>query len=108
MPVPASFGGLSPVHPCFSWTSLEAQVWTQPSSGGLASAEGKDHLASPAGNTLSKAAQDTVGLLSSRVTLLINVQLGVHQDLFCRAAFQLCAPQHVLVPGAVPLRTSPH
>lgn len=35
------------------------------------------------------------------------VQLGVHQDpqvLFCRAAFQLVSPQHILVHGVVVLQ----
>lgn len=36
--------------------------------------------------------------------LLIHIQLGIHLDpqiLFCRAAFQLCGPKHVLVSKAV-------
>lgn len=45
-----------------------------------------------------------MSLLSCRGMLLGHVQLGVYQDpqlLFCRAAFQLSVPQHVLVPQAV-------
>ncbi|KAK4810721.1 hypothetical protein QYF61_007695 [Mycteria americana] len=39
--------------------------------------------------------QDTVNLLCGKGTLLAHVQLGVHQDLLCKAAFQLGGPQHV-------------
>lgn len=52
--------------------------------------ERKDNLSWPARDTLHKAARNTISLLSSKVTLLSHVQLGVHQDpqvLFCIAAF---------------------
>lgn len=60
-----------------------------------------DHLPQPAGKTLH-IAQNTVKPLCHRDTSLACVQPGVQQApqvVFCQMAFQLFAPQHVLVPG---------
>lgn len=54
------------------------------------------------GDTLPKAAQDTISHLCHKGTLLSHAQLGVHQDGFCKAVFQLVGPQHILVHGVVP------
>lgn len=60
---------------------------------------------SASGNTLSNAAQETIGLLFSNGTLLAHGQIGVHRDsqvLFCQSAFQLGGLQQELEPGVVP------
>ncbi|KAK4806786.1 hypothetical protein QYF61_005582 [Mycteria americana] len=76
-------------------------------------ASGKALLHSIATNTkhsTMRAAMEKVKSIPARPntgTLLAHVQPGVHQDpqvLFCQAAFQLGGPQHVLVPGVVPLQ----
>lgn len=41
---------------------------------------GTPDVASPAGNALPAAAQDTVDLLCYKGALLADVQLGIHQD----------------------------
>jgi len=44
--------------------------------------------------------QDTFCLVCGKDTLLLQVQLDVHQEpqvLFYKAAFQVCSPQHILV-----------
>ena len=50
--------------------------------------KGDNHLPLPAGRSSLNAAQDTVGLLGCKCTLLAYVQLFVHQDprVLCRAA----------------------
>lgn len=59
------------------------------------------NLPQPASST-PNAALETVRLFCCKGTLLAHVQLGTHQDppvLFCKAAFHLVGPPHVLVPG---------
>lgn len=51
------------------------QVWPRQGS-----AESKDHLLKPGGNTLPKGLQDAMGLLCYKGTLVPRFQLGVHQD----------------------------
>ena len=56
---------------------------------------------------LLKQPRTPINLLHGKGTLPPHVQLGAQQDpqgLFCKAAFQLDGPQHVLVPGVVPLQ----
>ncbi|KAK4824741.1 hypothetical protein QYF61_018213 [Mycteria americana] len=58
--------------------------------------EGQNHLPQPAGHASSDAAQDTVGLLHCKRTLLPHVQLFVHQYpqvLFHRATLNHIIPQ---------------
>lgn len=76
-----------------------AQSWTQHSRrvSPLLSRE-KDPFPQPAGHALPNAAQESIGCLCCRGTLLTHVQLGVHQDphsLSCKAAFQLGISQTV-------------
>ena len=69
------------------------------------SSRGKNYLPRPAGSTSPNAAQGNIRLLCSKGPLLAHIEPCVHQDslaLFCKAAFQLGGPQHILVPGAVP------
>ena len=50
---------------------------------------------------MPNAVKNTISVLSSYNTLLAAVQFSVYQDsyvLFCRAAFHLSGPQHVLMP----------
>lgn len=71
-----------------------AQHWTYYSRYGLTIVEEL-----PTGNS-SNAAQDTVSHLCSKDALLAHVQLGIHQNpqvLFCKVAFQMGGPHHVLV-----------
>lgn len=52
--------------------------------------EGKYHPSWPAGNTLLTASQNIISLLSSKGTLLVYIQLGVHQDseaFLCRSGW---------------------
>lgn len=59
--------------------------------------EEKDLLSPSAGSDQPKAAQEPVGLVCDRGTLMAGGQLGVHQDpwvLLCQAAFQLASPWH--------------
>ena len=61
--------------------------------------EGEDHLPSPVGHVSFDAAQDVVGLLVCKSTLLAHVLLAVHQYLqvlFCKAALNPFSPQFVL------------
>ena len=51
---------------------------------------------------LATLLQDTVSLLCGKGTLMVHVQLGVHQDawvLSCRGAYKQGGPQHI--PGVV-------
>ena len=71
-----------------------AQSWTQHSRC-LASADEKNHLPSPAVNSLPNAAQKAAGFVCDNCTLLAHGKLGVHQDpqiFLCSAAFQLASP----------------
>lgn len=75
-------------------------VWPHQCWGGR-----KDHLPQPAGNTLSNGAQVPINFLCGKGILSARIQLGIHQDpqvLFCQAAFQLVAPQHILAHGIFP------
>lgn len=68
---------------------------------------GKYHFPQHAGDIFCSAVQDTISLLYSKGTLLAHFQVDVHQEphvLFCRVAFQLCGPQHVLVHGVLRLQ----
>ncbi|KAK4833105.1 LOW QUALITY PROTEIN: hypothetical protein QYF61_027771 [Mycteria americana] len=61
--------------------------------------EGQNHLPQPAGHAALDAAQDMVGLLGCKRTLLAHVQLFIHQCpqvLLCRAALNHIIPQPVL------------
>ena len=63
---------------------------------------GDDHLPCPAGHPSFDAAQDTVGLLGGKSTLLTCVQLFVHQDLpvfLCRTVPNELLSQSVLISG---------
>jgi len=64
--------------------------------------ERKDHFSWLTVSTLPCAAKNIVKLLSSKGTLLTHVQVNIHQGCFCRAAFQLGSPQHVLLPRVAP------
>lgn len=60
----------------------------------------KDHLPQPTGNNPPNTAHNTLRIHCHRYTLM--VQHGVHQAtqvLFCKDAFQLSGPQHVLLYG---------
>ncbi|KAK4830254.1 hypothetical protein QYF61_009321 [Mycteria americana] len=62
--------------------------------------EGQNHLPQPAGHTSFDAAQDTVGLLGCKRTLLAHVQLFIHQYpqvLLCKADLNPFIPQPVLI-----------
>ena len=62
--------------------------------------EGEDHLPSPVGHVSFDAAQDVVGLLVCKSTLLAHVLLAVHQYLqvlFCKAALNPFISQLVLI-----------
>jgi len=64
--------------------------------------EWQTHLSRPAGHTAFDAAQDTVGLLGCKCTLLGYVELLIYQHprvLLSRAAFIPFIPQPVLIPG---------
>ncbi|KAK4816838.1 hypothetical protein QYF61_023902 [Mycteria americana] len=68
-------------------------------------AEGQNHLLHPTGHTFVDAAQDTVGFLGCKCTLLAQVQLFIHQYpkvLLHRAALNPFILQHVLILGATP------
>lgn len=55
-------------------------------------------------DNLPSATKNTINIPRSKDTLLTHVHLGVYQKpciIFCRAAFQLGFPWHVLVPGTV-------
>ena len=57
------------------------QAWMQYSRRwALTGVEGDSHLPLPAGHHSSDAAQDTVGLLGCRHTLLAHVSLFIHQN----------------------------
>jgi len=61
-------------------------------------AEGENYLPLPAGPPFFNAAQNTVGLLGCKRTLLAHVQLLVYQDsqvLLCRATLKEIFPQFV-------------
>ena len=67
---------------------------------GLTSAELRDNLSWPAGNTLSNAVKNISCLLSNKGTLLTHVQLGTYQDsyiLFSQSCFSV---GWVACPGA--------
>ena len=59
--------------------------------------EGKDYISQPDSNALPNAAQNIFNVFCGKGTLLTHIQLGVHQVLFCKAAFHLGGPQHILV-----------
>ena len=62
--------------------------------------EGHNHLPSPAGHASLDAAQDMVGFLGCKGTLLSHVQLAIHQYsqvIFCRPMFNPYILQLVLV-----------
>ena len=64
--------------------------------------EGDDHLPLPAGHPLFNAAQNTIGLLGLKHTLLAHFQLLVHQDpqvLLCRAALKEFFSQSIVISG---------
>ncbi|KAK4816043.1 hypothetical protein QYF61_011051 [Mycteria americana] len=64
--------------------------------------EGQDHLPQPTGHASFDAAQDMVGFLGCKRTLLAHVQLFIHQYpqvLLHRAALNPFIPQLVLIPG---------
>ncbi|KAK4830883.1 hypothetical protein QYF61_013812 [Mycteria americana] len=64
--------------------------------------EGQNHLPRPAGHASFDAAQDTVGLLGCKRTLLAHVQLSIHQYPqvpLPRAALNHIIPQPVLILG---------
>ncbi|KAK4826362.1 hypothetical protein QYF61_007956, partial [Mycteria americana] len=64
--------------------------------------EGQNHLPRPAGHASFPAAQDTVGFLGCKRTLLAHVQLVTHQYpqvLLHRASLNPFIPQPVLIPG---------
>lgn len=83
-----------------SFSYWGTQTWTQSSRCGLTSAEQSRRVTSqPAGNAVSPAAQDTIGLFCCRGTLLTQIQLGICQDyqlLSCQDVFQQGGPQHTL------------
>ncbi|KAK4826501.1 hypothetical protein QYF61_009574 [Mycteria americana] len=65
--------------------------------------EGHDHLPQPAGHASFAAAQDTVGFLGRKHTLLAHVQLFIHQYpqvLLCRAALNPLIPQPLSIPSS--------
>ncbi|KAK4810127.1 LOW QUALITY PROTEIN: hypothetical protein QYF61_009522, partial [Mycteria americana] len=67
--------------------------------------EWQNPLPRPAGHASFDAAQDTVGILGCKCTLLAYVQLFVHQYpqvLFCGAALDHIIPQPVLKPRIAP------
>lgn len=67
---------------------------------GLISAEQKGSISSL--DMLVTLLQGTVSLLCGKGTLMVRVQLGVHQNpqvLSCRGAYKLGGPQHI--PGVV-------
>lgn len=78
-------------------TGLRAPVLSEQGS-----AERKDHLPYPAGNSLPDAAQDNICLPCCQGTLLARAQLCVHQNHFWKAVFQLFGPQLLLVHAVVP------
>jgi len=67
--------------------------------------KGQNPLRRPAGRAALDAAQDTVGFLGCRCTLLAHVELLIHQYpqiLLLRAALEPLAAQRVLVFGIAP------
>ena len=63
-------------------------------------AEGDNHLPGPAGHFSADAAQDAVGLLGCKCTLLAHVELFVYQSPqvpLCRAALNEFFSQSVLM-----------
>ena len=65
-------------------------------------AEGQDFLPHPAGHAAFDAAQDTVGSLGCKGTLLAHVRFPIHQYpqvFFSRAVLNLFMPLFVLVMG---------
>ena len=67
--------------------------------------EGQNHLPRPAGYASFDAAQDTVGLLGCKHTLVTCVQLCIHQYpqvLLSRVALNPFIPQPVLIAGVAP------
>lgn len=90
-----------------SMVSLQCVHTGEPSTGlrvlsEQGSAERKDHLPYPAGNSLPDAAQDNICLPCCQGTLLAHAQLHVHQNHFWKAVFQLFGPQLLLVRAVVP------
>uniref|UniRef100_A0A8B9FAM1 RB transcriptional corepressor 1 n=1 Tax=Amazona collaria TaxID=241587 RepID=A0A8B9FAM1_9PSIT len=63
--------------------------------------KGQEHLPRPAGHTPFDAAQDTVGLLGCKRTLLAHVHFFInpHPQVLLRAALNLLPAQPVAVPG---------
>ena len=57
--------------------NLDAVLWVGPHTGRV---EGDIHLPAAAGHSSFDAAQDSLGLLSCRHTLLARVELFVHQN----------------------------
>lgn len=93
-----AFDGLAAVCPYWEpSTGLSVPVLSDQGS-----AEMKDHLTWPAGNSLPDAAQDNICLHYCKSTLLAHAQLGVHQNHFWKAVFQLLDPRLLLVHAVVP------
>ena len=62
--------------------------------------EGQDHLHLPAGHAAFNAAQDTVGFLGCKDTLLAHVQLPIHQKVsISRSMLNPFIPRLVLIAG---------
>lgn len=89
---------LEPLPVCLGFTH-PGETRTAPSAPDVAltllRAEEKDHLPLPAGDVIPNAAQEAVGGLCPKGSLLPHGQLGAHQDLQgppYQAAFQLASP----------------
>jgi len=93
-----------PIFPVLRAPELDAGIhsWMQDSRWGVTRAEGHNHLPPPAGHVSFGAAQDVVGFLGCKHTLLGHVALLVNQHpqvLLARAALNPCFTQPVFVLG---------
>lgn len=70
-------------------SSLSCTAPITPDVGKWGWVEWKHHVSQPAGNAVPNAAHKISCFLCYKNTVFTNDQLRVHQDLFCRANFQL-------------------
>lgn len=82
------------------WIALN---WTQHSRCSVADTDWKlrNRLFQPAGDAVPRAAQVAPDCLFHEATLLASIR-PVHQGLYCKTAYQLVSPHHVLVHGVFP------
>jgi len=91
----------APTGPCLSFAEGSRAGRSTPGGSHKSGVEGQNRLPCPAGHASLDAAQDTVGFLGCKCTLLAHVELHViqHQVFLLRAAFSPFCSQTVFVLG---------